>query len=649
MRTTSRRRVGRSAGKAGRVRAPGSNPYVHVDDQTQPLSFEMTLRLLGCFKPHRRDYAWVCMAGLVIALLELVPPRLVGYCIDLLSAPLLGRDRGAGGEGLPFGVLSAVALGWLAVIAVTQALHGRQILLANRAGERVLAALRQRMFDQLQRLPMAYFDRTHVGRIIARMSGDIDALRNVVIWGLNTLVANAVTLVLAAAMIAHLDIRLFLAVVWLVPVMMVLSFVYARRVGAAWQFVRVHSTRVSSNQAENIAGVQVVTAFNRQERNLKHYTRLQERNTVNNVAASRLSGVFQPALQWVRFTGQAIILLYGGSRIASGSLNAGEVVAVALYWECFMQPAVVFGSFLNELLLAMAGAERIFALLDEKPDAAEREGARALPPLRGRVEFESVSFGYRPGRPVLDDVSFVAEPGSTVALVGHTGSGKSTIISLLSRFYYATSGRILLDGCDIRDARADSLQRQTAIVLQNNYLFSGTVMENLRYVRPDATDEVIIEAARTLGCHERIQALQHGYETRVGEKGASLSLGERQLICFTRALVADPRILLLDEATSAVDPAAEDEIRRAIGKLTANRTTFIVAHRLSTIRGADLILVLDQGRIVERGTHAELIAAGGRYAGLHFSQGTNVAEVSPRNGLRTRLQEDHPLSGSPAG
>jgi ATP-binding cassette subfamily B protein len=372
-----------------------------------------------------------------------------------------------------------------------------------------------------------------------------------------------------------------------------------------------------------------VTAFNRQAHNLERYGELQEINTRNNVRAAGMGGMFQALLQWARFLGQGIVLAYGGYRVSMGSLPPGDLVAVSLYWEWFMSPAVNFGGFFNELLIALSSAERVFAILDESSELQNKPQSKALPRLRGAVQLEDVSFEYRPGSPVLRNVSMDIPAGSTVALVGATGSGKSTIISLLARFYKPTAGRIRVDGHDIHQATGESLHRQMALVSQNNFLFSGTVLENLRYIRPDATERQIIDAAKRLGCHERFIRLKHGYATQVGERGGALSLGERQLLCFTRALLTDPRILLLDEATSAVDPMTELQIQDALQRLVRDRTTFIVAHRLSTIVNADVILVLDHGRVVERGTHSELIKLGGRYAQLHGSSGlTHVHKMS---------------------
>jgi ATP-binding cassette subfamily B protein len=370
----------------------------------------------------------------------------------------------------------------------------------------------------------------------------------------------------------------------------------------------------------------VVTAYHRQAPNLAAFDRLQEANTNNNVRMSRVNGVYLPLLDLIGFIGKVVILAYGGYLIVSGKFSdatgadlrgVGAVVAAYLYWDWFMGPIRNFGNFYNLLLQAMAGGERVFNLLDMPSDVQDLPGAAPLARIEGRVTFDHVTFGYNPDRPILHDVCFEAVPGQLIALVGATGSGKSSIISLIARFYQPQQGRVLVDSRDIRHATGDSLHKQMGLVLQVNYLFSGTVMENIRYAKPDATEQQVIEAAREIGSYDLIASLADGFNSEVGERGGNMSLGQRQLICFTRAYLANPRIFMLDEATSAVDTATELAVQRSLEKLLAGRTTFVVAHRLSTIMKADMILVIDAGKIIERGTHRQLLAAGGKYAHLY--------------------------------
>jgi ATP-binding cassette subfamily B protein len=585
------------------------------EQRYKPIDRKLLLRTLKLLAPYKKRYAVGVLLGVGMTVAEMMSPKFTQWIINYgISYPRSAPQRTA-----VLHILLLISL-WAAVLTVAVILQRFTILAMTGAGERVQFGLRRALFEHLQKLSMSYYDRTKLGRIISRCTSDIASLREVNVWGLHTVVANGLMMIVAAIMLAGTSLWLFLSVAWLGLLLFFANRIYLKRAATAWQLQREGWTRVSSNMAENITGMRVVTAFNRQIPNLGVFNTLQQANTANNVSISRLNGIYQPVLELTRFVGKVIILMLGGYLIVRGALGiggVGKVVACYLYWDWFMNPIINFGTFYSLLMQAMAGSERIFSLLDLKPDVQDLPDARPMPAILGRVEFDHVTFGYNPDRPVLHDVCFEARPGEMVALVGATGSGKSSIISLIARFYQPQQGRVLVDGQDIRFVTGESLHRQMGLVLQVNYLFSGTVMDNIRYARADASEEQVIAAAKAIGSHDVIAALNGGYKIEVGERGANMSLGQRQLICFTRAFLADPRIFMLDEATSSVDTATELVIQRSLEKLLENRTTFIVAHRLSTIMRADRILVIDHGRIIERGTHRELLDAAGKYAHLY--------------------------------
>ena len=602
--------------------APVNPRDLQSDDEDvkyKPIGWPMIKRLLKTLWPYRKTYAMGLFLGVIMIVLEMQSPRFMQAIINDVTAYTVNPNQSSPNAAI--GQVVRIILTWAGCLAVALILQRRVILLMTNAGERVQFSLRRQLFAKLQELSMSYYDRTKFGRIMSRCTSDINSLREVNVWGLWQVTANFLMMAVAAVMLIITDWRLFLSVVWLAPVLHLTNNYFRTRVAHRWQVVREWFTRVSTNLAENITGVRVVTAFNRQALNLDTFNSMQVRNTQNNIWAARLNGIYQPLLMLIGYVGKVTILIAGGYLIVSGRISrekgVGAVIAAYLYWDWFMNPILNLGNFANQLMMAMAGGERVFALLDTQPEVFDLAGAKALPPIVGRVKFEEVTFGYKADRPVLHQVSFEAFPGQTIALVGQTGSGKSSIIALLARFYQPQKGRILVDGHDIRQVSGDSLHRQMGLVLQVNYLFTGTVMENIRYTKPGATDEEVIGAARAIASHEAILKLQNGYQTEVGERGANMSLGQRQLICFTRAYLANPRIFMLDEATSAVDTETEMMVQRSLEKLLENRTTFIVAHRLSTILGADCILVIDDGRIIERGTHRELVEAGGKYAQLY--------------------------------
>lgn len=617
------------------------------EQRYRPIEWWMLRKLAVNLAPYKRLYITGIVLAFIHVWLDMLGPQFVAAIINYCAQFIPNTHHQGGGTPVEWfvsqfvsgvtpasstaaklGVLGLVVGLWAVATAISIILQRYVILYMTRAGEAVQFDYRRKVFAHLQTLSMSYYDKTKLGRIISRCTSDIGGMREVNVWGIAHLIVQSGIIAFASVMLLYADWRLFLSVAWLAPVLVWVNRRFIVRTGLQWQVVREGYTRVSSNIAENITGMRVVTAFNRQDTNLETFNSLQEQNTLNNTESARINAVFQPTLEGIRYVGRVTILVVGAYLLHTGRMGAagvGGVVMSYMYWDWLMNSIVFLGNFYNTMMQALAGAERIFSLLDIKPDVIDVPDARPLPPIVGRVQFENVTFGYNPDRPVLHDVSFAALPGQSVALVGATGSGKSSIISLIARFYQPQSGRVLVDGHDIRFATGDSLHKQMGLVLQNNYLFTGSVLENILYARPGATREQVIEAARALGTWDSIESLKNGLDTDVGERGSNMSLGQRQLICFTRAFLADPRIFMLDEATSAVDTQTEVLIQESLERLTRGRTTFVVAHRLSTIMKADQILVIDAGRIVERGTHDQLVQiVGGKYAKLYeqFASGT---------------------------
>ena len=592
-----------------------NQPDIELEEEfaQRKMSRALFLRLFSYVQPYRHLMVLNLVFTVLATVSQLLGPKFLQIGIDRYLTHVTGV------EAAMHGILVVSSL-YLGNLLIGWGLSSIQVRSTIQVGQGAMNYLRLAVFEHIQRLSLSYFDKTQQGRIISRADTDIDSLDRVITWGGSQLLSSLLTLIGVMLLMMQYDWRLCLAVSAVLPALVVATRLFHVHGLQAYRRVRTHSSRLAAATAENIQGVRVVQAFAREEENLERFRDLHGEYAGFAIAAARVFHTYMPFLSLIAGIGTSIILGYGGQLALRGEITVGQLTAFILYLGMFFGPIQTMGDLYNAVLSTAASAERIFQLLDTEPQVRNRLDAVVLPPLRGDVRFESVWFRYDTTpeeKWVLKNICFEAKAGQTLALVGQTGSGKTSIISLLARFYEPQKGRVLVDGVDLESATIDSLHQQIGIVTQENFLFTGTVMENLKFGRAAASDEEVIAAAKTLGTDSVIRNLKDGYQTLVAERGENFSAGERQLITFTRALVAQPRILILDEATSAVDPQTEETIQHALEQLFQRRTCFVIAHRLSTVRNAHRILVLDQGEVIEAGTHAELLALKGLYARLN--------------------------------
>ena len=560
---------------------------------------------------------------MVSSLSRLAGPYLIGMAIDRYISPAADAthalpllpaalDPRAGLAMLMLLLLFTYLLNWAATAG--------QFYMMVLVGQRLLYHLRAQIFDRLQALSLSFFDRNEAGDLMSRLTNDTEVINAVLSGGVVQFASSLLMVVGIGAAMLLINWQLGLATLTTVPLMLVTTAFFSRRARAAFRRTRETLGAVSSELEENISGVRVVQAFGRERASMQEFDAANLANRDANVAAQSITSAFSPTLDVISSVGLAIVVAYGGYLALQQVGSVGTIVTFLFYVRRFFEPLRGVANLYTQLQAALAGAERIYDLLDARPEVVDAPDAIDLPPLVGEVEFDDVHFAYKSGEPVLNGVSLKVRPGQTVALVGSTGAGKTTIVSLLARLYDVTSGAVRVDGHDVRQVTQASLRRQLGVVPQDTFLFSGTVLDNIRYGRLDASDEEVVAAARLARADDFIRRLPQGYQTELGEKGARLSQGQRQLIAIARAALADPRILILDEATSSVDTRTERLIQEALRELLAGRTAFVIAHRLSTVQSADRVLVIEDGQIVEQGTHAELLARGGIYHNLHASQ-----------------------------
>ncbi|KAA3644933.1 MAG: ABC transporter ATP-binding protein [Chloroflexi bacterium] len=582
--------------------------YLRDDEQRQGYDSGVLRDLLAFMRPYQRQFIFSFILMTIGTVSVVAGPFLVKVAID---DGITQND--------PVALRNAVLLYLLAILVQWLVTYIRINIMA-RAGQSIIYDMRDRLFNHIQKLSLGFFSRYSVGRLIARVINDVSSIRDFVTWSVIASARNLFTLVGTLIAMLALNLQLSLYTFTVLPLIMLATYIFRNRIREVYRRVRIGNSWVNSVLAENINGVRVVQAFTREDYNYERFSQeVNQYHLQNNLKSASLISTFFPTVDMIGSLAVALVVWLGGAAVLGADITPGVLVAFVLYIERFFNPIQDLSRRYDQLQVTLTGGERVLELLRTDVEVADDDTAVELPRINGDVHFEDVSFHYSddPDTVVLQDIELKAERGQTIALVGQTGAGKSTLIKLLSRFHDPTQGRVCIDGFDLRSVTQASLRSQMGIVLQEPFLFSGTVQENIQFGRLDASLQEVEAAAKAVGAHDFISKLRNGYETTVEEGGALLSEGQRQLISFARALLADPRILILDEATSSVDTQTEQLIQKALATLLEGRTSFVIAHRLSTIINADLIVVVDGGEIIERGTHEDLLQKRGAYFQLY--------------------------------
>lgn len=595
------------------------NRFKYSKDEAieRPFNWKQMLRLLAYLKPYVKTIIPGALLSVTVNMIvRLLVPIIIGQYVV---------DRAIVNEDLR--LLFYLILIVIGLYVANYIANYFRIKSLNILGQRTIHDLRRELFTHVQFLSHDFFDKRSAGSILVRILNDVNSLQELFTNGIINLLMDIFTLIGIIAILIWLSPQLAIAVLVILPIMFFISTKLRENIRRAWQEVRSHRSKLNSHLNESLQGMHITQSFAQEDGNSIFFKDVNKGNFTSEMSAMKKSAYFGPFVEMSNAIGTVILIAYGSSLILSGSIEIGVFVSFSFYLGMFWDPISRLGQIYNQLLVAMASSERIFEFLDERPSVEEKPDAKYFDNIQGGIVFDQVEFSYETERVALHEISLDIKPGQTVALVGHTGSGKSTIANLISRFYDPTNGAVYIDGHDVRDVSLESLRENISVVLQDTFVFSGTIMENIRFGRPEATDDEVMESAKVVGAHEFITRLGNGYHTEVEERGSILSAGERQLLSFARALLADPKILILDEATASIDTEAEMKIQEALRRLLKGRTAIMIAHRLSTIREADNIIVLEQGRILEQGNHDELVEQRGEYYNLVRSQFDMLEEI----------------------
>ena len=590
------------------------NSFREDEEQKEVLKFDTLLRLYRYLFRYGKKILLVLFIMCITIAINLVNPLIIERAVNVHIA---NRDM----KGLMLLCLFGVGLNVVNVAGIKL----RMYMLAKISNQ-VLLDIREAVYEHIQKLSFHFFDTRPTGKILARVIGDVNALKNILSDSVTTLIPDFITLVAVAVMMIVKNAKVAIASFVTVPFLIVAMSIIEKLGHKRWQSYRKKTSNMNAYLHENLSGIRVVQSFAAETESLESFTELVDEQKKAFVGAVRVSDMFSPTIEISWGVGGFLLYFIGIRVLGVGAVGVGTFMAFTSYLSMFWSPIRNLANFYNKIVTNISAAERVFDILDTEPDIRDEEGAAQLPRIEGRVEFDHVSFAYsdEPDVMVLKDVSFKVKQGETIALVGPTGAGKSTVINLISRFYNATRGRVLVDDTDVKSVTLKSLREQMGIMTQDNFLFSGTIKDNIRYGKLDATDEEIIEAARSVHAHDFISKLEKGYDTEINERGTRLSNGQRQLIAFARTMISKPQILILDEATSSIDTHTEALVQQGIEAMLAGRTSFVIAHRLSTIKNADRIFVIDDGQIKESGSHDELLAAKGAYYKLYAAQFKNI-------------------------